>query len=81
MEFFSTDILDKDDFWKNQLCHVGEEFLFGCATGIYSSWLSPFQQELSGGERKGIYEHHAYSIMEAVEKKGIRLLKLRYCGR
>ncbi|TKA64903.1 hypothetical protein B0A49_11428 [Cryomyces minteri] len=65
-EVFATDILDKDAFWKNELQNVNKHFLFGCGQlgGIY-------------GERKGIMERHAYSIMEAVEMEGERLVKLR----
>jgi hypothetical protein len=65
-EVFATDILDKDKFWREELMNVNKTFLFGCGQmgGIY-------------GERKGIQEKHAYSIMEAREIDGQRLLKLR----
>jgi hypothetical protein len=65
-EVFATDILDKDKFWREELLNVNKTFLFGCGQmgGIY-------------GERKGIQEKHAYSIMEAREIDGQRLLKLR----
>ena len=63
---FATDILDKDKFWREELLNVNKTFLFGCGQmgGIY-------------GERNGIQEKHAYSIMEAREVDGHRLLKLR----
>jgi hypothetical protein len=48
-ELFATDILDKEAFWTNELMKVNEEFLFGCATGLFKGW----------GERKGIREGHA----------------------
>lgn len=75
-EFFSTDILDKDKFWREELLNVNEDFLFGCATGLFSGWLDP---HYSGPprERRGITERHAYSIMDAKEVKGHRLLKVR----
>ncbi|KAH7381223.1 hypothetical protein DE146DRAFT_760663 [Phaeosphaeria sp. MPI-PUGE-AT-0046c] len=65
-EVFATDILDKDKFWREELMNVNKTFLFGCGQmgGIY-------------GSRKGIQEKHAYSIMEAREIDGQRLLKLR----
>lgn len=46
--------------------NVNEQFLFGCGQmgGAY-------------GERRGIQEKHAYSIMEAREIEDHRLLKLR----
>jgi hypothetical protein len=66
-ELFSTDILDKDKFWTDELMKVNKDFLFGCG-----------QMGGSYGERNGILEKHAYSIMEAREVEGQRLLKLRY---
>ncbi|KAF7543000.1 hypothetical protein G7Z17_g11100 [Cylindrodendrum hubeiense] len=67
-ELWTTDILDKDHFWNEELLKVNEEFLFGCSTGIWGNgW----------GERKGIYELHAYSIQKAVEIDGQRLLRLK----
>ncbi|KAJ4247167.1 hypothetical protein NW762_013306 [Fusarium torreyae] len=67
-ELLTTDILDKEYFWKEELLKVNDEFLFGCSTGIWGrGW----------GERKGIIESHAYSIQKAVEIDGKRLLKLK----
>ena len=66
-ELFSSDILDKEHFWKEELSKVNDEYLFGCASGIF--W--------GRGTRKGIYEGHAYSIMRAVEIDGQRLCLLR----
>jgi hypothetical protein len=65
-EVFATDILDKDKFWREELLNVNKTFLFGCG-----------QMNGRYGERKGIQEKHAYSIMEAREIDGQRLLKLR----
>ncbi len=78
-ELYSTDILDKNEFWNNQLLKVGQEFLFGCATGFYSDWLDRTGNP-QPRERQGISEKHAYSIMDAKEIKGQRLVKLRYLG-
>jgi len=65
-ELFSTDVLDKEKFWKEELLKVNQEFLFGCG-----------QMGGKYGSRNGIVEKHAYSIMEAREVNGQRLLKLR----
>jgi hypothetical protein len=46
--------------------NVNKQFLFGCG-----------QMGGKYGQRKGILEKHAYSIMEAREINGERLLKLR----
>jgi hypothetical protein len=75
-EILSTNILDKDKFWKEELMNVNKQFLFGCATGIFSNWLDP-KYRGPPRERKGISEGHSYSIMEAKEINGVRLLRLR----
>jgi hypothetical protein len=55
---------------------VNEEFLFGCGTGLFSNWLDPMYRG-PPRDRKGISENHSYSIMEAREIRGHRLLRLR----
>ncbi|GAW25838.1 putative calpain family cysteine protease [Rosellinia necatrix] len=67
-ELYSTDILDKEHFWKEELMKVNDEFLFGCSTGMWG---------IGRGERKGIVELHAYSVMRAVEIDGQRLVLLK----
>lgn len=67
-ELYTTDILDKEYFWKEELMKVNDEFLFGCSTGMWGAvW----------GERRGIVELHAYSVMRAVEVDGQRLVLLK----
>ncbi|KAI4173802.1 MAG: hypothetical protein LQ346_008352, partial [Caloplaca aetnensis] len=65
-ELFTTDILDKDKFWTDELMNVNKLFLFGLTQmgGLH-------------GERNGIIEGHAYSIMEVRELDEFRLLKIR----
>ncbi|KAI6254446.1 hypothetical protein MCOR19_009045 [Pyricularia oryzae] len=67
-EIYATDILDKEHFWKEGLLRVNKDFLFGCSTGIWGRGT---------GERRGIVELHAYSVMKTVEIGGHRLLMLR----
>ncbi|KAH7329494.1 hypothetical protein B0I35DRAFT_46084 [Stachybotrys elegans] len=68
-ELLTSDILDIDEFWDNEMSRVNEEFLFGCSTGLL---------EHGYGERSGITEGHAYIVMEARKiKSGQRLVKLR----
>ena len=62
-EMYSTDILDKEAFWRDELMKVNQDFLFGCATGAYSSWLDP---NAPPGERMGLLERHAYSISKYI---------------
>ncbi|KAI9805931.1 MAG: hypothetical protein M1825_000545 [Sarcosagium campestre] len=66
-EVYTSDILDREKFWNEELTKVNEEFLFGCSTGLFGGW----------GERKGIVEGHAYSIMKTDVVDGERLLLLR----
>lgn len=67
-EIYTKDILDKEYFWKEELMKVNEEFLFGCSTGMWG---------IGWGDRRGIVELHAYSVMKAVEVDGHRLLLLK----
>ncbi|GKT90472.1 calpain family cysteine protease [Colletotrichum tofieldiae] len=67
-EIYTTDILDKEYFWNEKLLKVNQDWLLGCSTGFASrGW----------GERKGIIEMHAYSVMKAVEMDGQRLVLLK----
>ncbi|KAH7413026.1 hypothetical protein BKA64DRAFT_703135 [Cadophora sp. MPI-SDFR-AT-0126] len=68
-ELLTSDILDTDEFWNNEIIKVNKEFLFGCSTGLLDGGY---------GSRDGISEGHAYVIMEAREiSTGQRLVKLR----
>ncbi|RDW71541.1 putative calpain family cysteine protease protein [Coleophoma cylindrospora] len=69
-ELLTSDILDKEQFWKDELLKVNQDFLFGCSTGIFRNWGT-------WGNRKGIQEGHAYSVMKAVEVDDKRLLLLK----
>ena len=75
-ELFTTDILNKDKFWSEEIMKVNEEFLFSCATGTFDRWQG---SDISSAfdARENIVRMHAYSIMEAREIKGNRLLKVR----
>ena len=55
---------------------VNEEFLFSCATGTFDRWQG-YDLASAPGARENIVRMHAYSIMEAREIKGLRLLKVR----
>ena len=66
-ELFCSDILDRDQFWTDELMKVNKSFLFGLG-----------QMTGTRGEEKGIVVGHAYSVMEARELDDLRLLKIRY---
>lgn len=67
-EIYTTDILDKEHFWKEELMKVNQDFLFGCSTGVWGRGT---------GDRKGIVELHAYSVLKAREVDGMRLVLLK----
>lgn len=68
-ELLTSDILDIEEFWKNEIMKVNKEFLFGCSTGLLDGGY---------GSRDGISEGHAYVVMEARElSTGEKLVKLR----
>ena len=75
-ELFTTDILNKDKFWSEEIMKVNDEFLFSCATGTFDRWQGS-DVASAPGARENIVRMHAYSIMEAREIKGLRLLKVR----
>ena len=75
-ELFTTDILDKEKFWTDEIMQVNKEFLFGCATGTFDRWQGS-DVASNFGARDHIIRMHAYSIMEAKEIKGQRLLRIR----
>lgn len=37
-ELFTSDILDTDKFWTDEIMKVNKDFLFGCATGMFDYW-------------------------------------------
>lgn len=68
-ELFTSDILDTEAFWEDELSKINKEFLFGCSTGL---------MEYGYGKREGITEGHAYNVLETrTLKNGTRLVKLR----
>ena len=75
-ELYTTDILDKEKFWSEEIMKVNDEFLFGCSTGTFDKWQGSDQASRVGA-RNDIISMHAYSIQEAKEIKGQRLCRLR----
>ena len=70
------DILDKEKFWHDDVCHVNKDVLLSCSAGTYDNWQDSDSRN-SSSDRSGIVSTHAYSILEAVEKNGQKLVKLR----
>ncbi len=71
-ELFTTDILDTEKFWADEVMKVNKEFLFSCSTGVFDNW-----QGWGEGDRKGVVAMHAYSILDAREVKGEKLILVR----
>lgn len=40
-EIYTTDILDKEHFWTEELMKVNQDFLFGCSTGVWGRGKCP----------------------------------------
>jgi len=51
---------------------VNKEFLFGCGTGSFDTW-----QGADSADRKGVIGLHAYSVIDARETNGERLVRIR----
>ena len=75
-ELWIGDILDKEKFWRDDVCHVNEDVLLSCDAGPYDDWQESDKPTLSS-DRSGILTTHSYSILVAVEKNGQKLVKIR----
>ncbi|KAF9919916.1 hypothetical protein FBU30_010373 [Linnemannia zychae] len=64
---FTSDILDKDRFWEEEMKDVNKNTLMGCCI--------MFEEE--NHEKHGIQSGHAYSVLSAAEYQGERLVHIR----
>ena len=75
-EILTSDILDVNRFWTDELLHVNSRFIIGCATGRFDEWQGDVN-----GERKDIQLKRAFTVIEACEVthdgRMYRLLNLR----
>jgi hypothetical protein len=89
-EIYTTNILDKHKFWKDNLSRVGEDFLFSCSVASYADWNipplvpdtdEPHQlrkiREIRNSRKRGIQPKHAYTVLEVYEGFGKRMIKVR----
>ncbi|KIJ56184.1 hypothetical protein M422DRAFT_219353 [Sphaerobolus stellatus SS14] len=67
------DILDKDEFWENDLARVGRDKLFGC----YYHSLAAEVEANTYANIDGLIGYHAYSVLKVAEYKGKRFLNIR----
>ena len=73
-ELFTSDILDTEKFWTEELMKVNEDFLFSCTTGVFENWEG---RNWGSTDRKGVHAMHAYGVMDAREVKGEKLVLVR----
>ncbi|KAI8601444.1 hypothetical protein EDD21DRAFT_337138 [Dissophora ornata] len=64
---FSSDILDKNRFWQEEMKQVNKHTLMGCSIN--------YQEE--DPEKHGIQAGHAYSVLKVAEYQGERLVHIR----
>ncbi|KAJ2930752.1 hypothetical protein H1R20_g6335, partial [Candolleomyces eurysporus] len=72
--FMTTDILDRDKFWEEQLLKANEDRLFSC---YFPGLNGPDGEERSDIRVQGLYGNHAYSVLRARECNGKRFVVVR----
>lgn len=55
-EIYTTNILNKDKFWYNELRKIGTEFVFSAAAASYREWRAPHSTSVRVERRQGIGE-------------------------
>ncbi|KAG8994996.1 hypothetical protein FRB94_009526 [Tulasnella sp. JGI-2019a] len=76
---YVQDLLDTDQYWKDELMRVGVDRLFACFIPIDG----PTADDTSGDpptgvlQSNGIMTNHAYGIIKAVEFREMRFLRIR----
>lgn len=76
-EVYTTNILNKDKFWYDELRKIGSEFVFSAAVASYREWRAPGNSSTRVERRQGIVSQHAYAILDTYEGHGQRLVKMR----
>ncbi|KAF9192684.1 hypothetical protein BGZ51_005073 [Haplosporangium sp. Z 767] len=64
---YTSDILDKDRFWEEEMKKVNKVTLMGCA----------ITHENEDSDKDGIIHTHAYSVLDIAEYEGERLVHIR----
>ncbi|KAK5077010.1 hypothetical protein LTR64_005511 [Lithohypha guttulata] len=76
-EIYTTNILNKDKFWHDELRKIGSQFVFSAAVASYREWRAPGNSSIRNERRQGIVSQHAYAILDTYEGHGQRLVKMR----
>ncbi|ETI23527.1 hypothetical protein G647_05329 [Cladophialophora carrionii CBS 160.54] len=78
-EIYTTNILDPEAFWKDELSRIGKDFVFSCAAARWREWR-PYlvaNEKVREERRSGIVSQHAYAVLDVYEGHGQRLVKIR----
>lgn len=81
-ELYTTNILSKDKFWKNELRRIGKDFMFDATDAMYREWQywdedQAWVKQIRNKHRKGVQSRHAYAVLDTYEGYGERLIKVR----
>lgn len=80
-ELYTTNILNKNKFWTNELRKIGRDFMFDATDAVYREWRgwSSFEMfdRLRDKIKKGVYSRHAYAVLDTYEGYGEKLVKVR----
>ncbi|KAL2419845.1 hypothetical protein ABEF95_006501 [Exophiala dermatitidis] len=78
-EIYTTNILDPEAFWRDELSRIGKDFVFSCAAARWREWR-PYlvaNEKIREERRSGIVSQHAYAVLATYEGHGQRLVKIR----
>ena len=85
-EIYTTNILDIDKFWTEELSKVGKKYLFSCGLACYRNWLrnvddtsdrAVMERAVQEKRNSGLVASHAYAILDTYTGFGKRLVKVR----
>lgn len=81
-EVYTTNILNKDKFWTNEMCRIGKDFMFDATDAMYREWQfwdedQAWVKQIRNKRRKGVHSRHAYAVLDTYEGYGERLVKVR----
>lgn len=76
-EIYTTNLLNKEKFWYDELRKIGTDFVFSAAAASYREWRANNNSSVRVERRQGIVSQHAYAILDTYEGYGQRLVKMR----
>ncbi|KAG9033675.1 hypothetical protein FRB95_014464 [Tulasnella sp. JGI-2019a] len=75
---YVQDLLDPDVFWKDELLRVGDDRLFACFTPKLEDLVGEADDAPTPApQTNGLVVSHAYSIIQALEFRGRKFLRIR----